>query len=538
MKKWKQAHLPCPKCDSSDAFAVDKNGKGYCFSCETIVYSDDMGTRVFESMGDSREELPDVSNYSYEYLPWRSISKDTMRFFDVKTKVLEGGKPHSIQFPYGDTASKLRLIDEKEFWAKGAIAKAGLFGKDKFSAGSSRAVTIVEGETDTLSTFQMLGSKYAVLGVQSSTTALRDCTTDYDYLNSFDQIYLCFDNDEHGKKAAKQVSKLFNYSKVFHVKLTLKDPTDYLQAGKIQDFRNIWYNSKKYLPDNIVSSLDDFKKIIAEDRVHKGTPYPWDDLNAKTQGVRTSEIVLVTALEGVGKTEFIRAIEHKILKDTDDNIAIIHLEENRARALKGLAGLELGQPVHIADPGVSDDEITASVDTLVRRHDRLYVYSHFGSDDPDVILGNIRFLVSACGCRYVFLDHITMVVSGRGEDDRLPLDELSTKLSMLVEELDFALVLVSHVNDNGKTRGSRNISKIASTWIELRRDLEADTEDERNVTYLTIKKNRFFGETGPAGKLVFDRQRFKLCSDGDYFKMPPVGTASHAGGLQENHGFR
>lgn len=450
-----------------------------------------------------------------------------MRFFDVKAKVLEDGKPHSLQFPYASSGdapppTKFRLIDDKEFWSKGGIAKAGLFGKDRFSAGSSRAVTIVEGETDTLSCFQMLGSKYPTLGVQSASTALRDCTIDYEYLNAFDQIYLCFDNDEPGKKAAKQVSQLFNYAKVYYVHLTLKDPTDYLQSGKIQEFRNIWYNSKKYLPDNIVSSLADFKKTVAEDKVHKGQPYPWDELNAKTQGIRTSEVVLVTALEGVGKTEFIRAIEHKILKETDDAVAIIHLEENKARSLKGLAGIELQQAVHTADPGVSQDEIDNAIASLVKRDDRLYVYSHFGSDDPDVILGIIRFLVSACGCRYVFLDHITMVVSGLGEDDRLPLDELSTKLGMLVEELDFSLILVSHVNDNGKTRGSRNISKIAATWIELRRDLEADTEDERNVTHLTLKKNRFYGETGPAGRLVFDRDKFMLRAEGDYFKLPPV----------------
>src|SRR5688572_7042006 len=254
MKKWKETHLPCPKCNSSDAYSIDQDGRGYCFSCGKIV--SEGPTQRSETVGE------EVSTFSYEYLPWRGISRDTMRFFDVKTKVLEDGKPHSIQFPYGTAATKFRLVDDKEFWSKGPIAKAGLFGKERFSAGSSRAVTIVEGETDTLSGYQMLGSKYPVLGVQSASTALRDCTVDYEFLNQFEKIYLCFDNDEPGKKAAKQVSALFNYAKVYYVNLTLKDPTDYLQSGKIQEFRNIWYNSKKYLPDNIESSLADFKKTI------------------------------------------------------------------------------------------------------------------------------------------------------------------------------------------------------------------------------------------------------------------------------------
>lgn len=512
-KNFKQTHLPCPKCDSSDAYAIAEDGHGYCFSCQYLSPAGE------STPGQSDGAVPDLT--SYEYLPWRGISRDTMRFFDAKTKVLPDGKPHSIIFPYVDSA-KHRLIDSKEFWSKGLINKAGLFGKDKFSSGSSKAITIVEGETDTLATYQMLGSKYPVLGVQSATSALRDCTTDYEYLNSFEKIYLCFDNDDPGKKALKQVSSLFNYAKVFYVQLTLKDPTDYLQAGKVQEFRNIWYNSKKFLPDNITSSLADFAKSIHDDKIAKGIPYPWDSLNEKTQGIRTSEVVLVTAQEGVGKTEFIRSVEHQILKNTEANVAIIHLEENKARSLKGLAGLELRTPCHVAEPLVTEEEITQALANLVRRDDRLYVYSHFGSDDPDVILGIIRFLVSACGCRYVFFDHITMVVSGMGEDDRLPLDALSTKLSMQVEELDYCLFLVSHINDHGKTRGSRNISKIASTWIDLKRDLEAKTKDERNTTDVTIKKNRFFGETGPAAKLIFDSEEFRLRDEKEVFKKPPV----------------
>ena len=49
-----------------------------------------------------------------------------------------------------------------------------------------------------------------------------------------------------------------------------------------------------------------------------------------------------------------------------------------------------------------------------------------------------------------------------------------------------------------------HISKIAHTWIHLDRNVIADTEEARNVTYLTVRKNRFAHRTGPAGVLVFD----------------------------------
>lgn len=452
-------------------------------------------------------------------MPWRGISRDTMRFYNVQTSVEESGKPHDIIFPY-DNAFKYRLIDEKRFYSKGDIRNAGLFGKDKFSSGQSKAVTITEGEADCLAAYQMLGSKYPSLSVQSASTAKRDCTKDFEYLNSFEKIYICFDNDAPGLKAFKEVAALFDYSKVYHVKLTLKDACEYLQSGKVQEFRNVWYNSTKYLPDNVISCLSDFKQIITEKPEQAGVEYPFKCLNDKLFGLRSGEVTLITALEGVGKTELVREIEYKCLRDTDENIAVIHLEENKQRLLRGYAGLYYDKPCHLPNSVITDEELEQLVDVVIKRDNRLHVYSHFGSDDPSTIVNTLRFLTTAAACKYVFFDHITMVTSGNGEDERVALDALSTKLRMLVEELQFSLVLVSHVNDYGLTRGSRNISKIANSWIHLSRDIEAEAEKERNTTYVTLKKNRFFGEAGPIGKLYFDKKRFRMVETVQ--DLPPV----------------
>jgi predicted ATP-dependent serine protease len=80
----------------------------------------------------------------------------------------------------------------------------------------------------------------------------------------------------------------------------------------------------------------------------------------------------------------------------------------------------------------------------------------------------------------------------------------------MVEELDFALIFISHVNDEGKTRGSRYIGKSAAVLIDLHRNITAATEAERNKTYLTVSKNRFGSITGPAGVLIFNPETFKV----------------------------
>jgi hypothetical protein len=124
----------------------------------------------------------------------------------------------------------------------------------------------------------------------------------------------------------------------------------------------------------------------------------------------------------------------------------------------------------------------------------------------------IRYLVTACECKYVFLDHITMIVTGQGDDgdERKKLDYISTRLAMMTKELNFTLFLVSHVNDENKTRGSRNIGKIADLIIHMDRDKENPSEEVRNMTRLIIKGNRFAHGSGPSGVLKFDTETYTL----------------------------
>lgn len=503
---------PCPECrrqgrdNSGDNLVIYDDGHKHCFACNFHVNV--KGEERFEDLS---------SVFTYEHLPWRGVSKEVMQFYDIKTKVDSEGKPVAIGFPYPNKSMKIRNLADKKFYSEGDISKAGLFGRDKFGSTTSRYLTITEGELDAASLYQVL--RTPVVSVHSASSAGTDVGLDRSWANSFERIYLAFDADEPGRIAESKVAKLFDYNKVYRVAFpggNRKDANDYLKAGEEPELRALWWNAKKYLPESIVSSFNDFDKIIKEP-IKEGVPYPYPTLNYMTYGIRTGESVLITAQEGVGKTEIMHDIEFKLLTETDDAIGAIYLEEPKRRHLQALAGRHLKRPVHLPDCGVSADETFSAVQEVVRDDDRLHLYSHFGSDDPEVILDTIRFLVSARNCRYILLDHITMVVSGLGgKDERTALDFLSTRLEMMVKELDFALILVSHVNDDGLTRGSRNISKIADIRIDLKRDITSSDPVIRRSTHLTVSKNRFCGRTGPAGVLLFDPMTYTLSEDIGY----------------------
>lgn len=490
-----RAHQPClnPNCLSSDALSIYSDHT-FCFSCEEYVRTEDT-----------------LSEYSFQFMPWRGISKSTMEFFNVKTKVTEDGTPVEIGFPYPSGMIKVRGILEKTFRVHGSKTEPekNLFGMDKFPVGSGENIIITEGELDAMSVYEMLGRRPVVS--LSSATFGKDVRLAYDYLNSFERIYLCLDNDIPGEKAMKNIAMMFDFNKVYVIKMARKDANEYLQAGENTEFRNLYQRAKRFLPEGIISSYSEIDDIIDDDTEKPSQPYPFETLQDMTYGIRFGEVNLFTALEGIGKTEIFRAIEYHLLKTTDENIGIIHLEEGKSRMIKGLVGYELETPAHLPDRNIPKDDIKAAYRRITRRDDRVHIYTHFSSDDLDTIIGTIRFLVAACGCKYIFLDHISMLVTGRGDgDEREALDYLSTRFEWLVEELDFTLFLISHVNDEGLTRGSRNISKTCDLWVHLTRNKTAETLEERNTTYLTVNKNRFAGRTGPAGKLIFSPETFKI----------------------------
>lgn len=501
-----QAKIPCPLegCNSSDAYHVYEDGSGYCFSC----------TRYTPPNGrDSGEDT-----YGYDYVPYSGLTKKTVSKFRILSKYNSSGDVVAVSFPYHDgRGSKVRdLTKPKSFTSIGEMSQPGLFGKELWTPGCARSITITEGEKDAASMWQMLTEQsrgvYPCVSVKSSSSAKRDCLAEYDYLNSFDRIYLALDNDEQGKKASKEIASIFPPSRVYQVQSgQFKDANEWLLLGSWQDLRKSWENARTYRPENIVSNYGEIEQALKERSETVRAEWPWRILQGDTFGIRKGERILFSALEGLGKTEIVRAIEHHLLKTTDENVAIIHLEESLERTIKGLAGYELGTPCHLPISNSSDDDIMRAYRDLTGRDDRLFIHTHFGSDSPDDILATIRLLVSGYDCKFVFLDHITMVVTGLedGEERRL-LDNLSTRLAMLTEELDFTLIFVSHVNDDGLTRGSRNISKIADLHIALERDIYHPDPVERNTTQLVIKKNRFAGTTGLSSKLYFDPETFMI----------------------------
>lgn len=512
-----KAHLPCPCGRSSDAYAIYEDGSEHCFSCDKHKFPE------------SKENDLSFPEYeTYKYVSFRGISERTMEKYNAVAG-FKGDELDSIVYSYKsptvtdeEAVGKVRYVGvetkkgKNPFSTFGKLNDEGLYGKHVHTAGSLPSITIFEGQDDALTGDTVFGDRSACLSVQSASTALRDIKKDREYINSFDKIIFWFDNDQAGKEALDKVIKagLFDFNKMFIVgETSYKDANDYLQADERKEIFTIWKSAKKYTPDGIISTFSEIENALNKANEDQIGTYPFETLQHNLFGLHRGEVIIFKAPEGIGKTETFRAIEHHLLKTTDKRIGIIHLEEDDGTTIKAIATYELGVPCVLPDYGVTKKEIfDAYVKAVGNREDRVYMHSHFGADDPDVILDNIRFLTTVCGCDFIFLDHITMLVTGLGDDgdERRKLDYISTKLKLMAKEIGFCLVMISHVNDDGQTRGSRNITKIANTVVDIFRNKVADDIRERNTTYYTIEKARLGGRTGPGGKVFFDPDTYNM----------------------------
>lgn len=460
----------------------------------------------------------EVQSVEYVHKSHRGLSRKTLEFYDIPIAVVNG-EDFSYVFKYPNGASKTKKLNptsrKDTYKWYGEANTAGLFGRDKFPGGSKASITITEGEHDAPSIYEVLGGTTAAVSVQSSSTALRDIEACREYVNSFDKIILAFDNDEAGQNAVRKVmsSGLFDFNKMYYIEFDKhKDANAYMQEGDLEDLARVWKTARKYTPDNIISTFNEIAEALKESQGEGIGTFPTEELTYMLAELQRGQVHVVKGMEGIGKTEIFRMMEHHLLKTTDCKIGMIHMEESKSTTIKGVATYESGIPCNLPDSQVSDEDILRWYTQAVSdREDRVFIYTLFGGDDPDDVLDSIRFLVASGGVDIVFLDHISILVTGLEEgDERRRLDYLSTKLKKMAKELNFCLVMITHVNDDGQTRGSRNISKIADSVISLHRDKLSEDELEKNTMEIIIEKNRLTGRTGKAGKLYFNPDTFKL----------------------------
>ena len=494
--------MPCEECGSSDGNSLYSDGHTYCFVCHNRTGDND----VIHNRNVSKTVH---LTGSAERLHKRNISEKTNQFYQIYR---DG---NTLRFPYHDESGVLKGVKiktkQKDFRYEG-VSTDTLFGQHRFP-NSGKRIVVTEGELDAASCYEAMGGWPMVSLPHGAASAKKDIQKQIPLFQGYEEIILFFDGDEPGRKAAEDAATVLPPGKVKIASLQgYNDPSEALQANDAEAVRKAIWDAKPFRPDGIIDGKT-LLELVTTPQAPFDHEYPFEGLNKKLHGIRYGELVTFTAGSGSGKTSIMRHIATDLLQK-GESVGILELEASNRRTALGLMSTAVGKNLHIGEH--SESELRSAFESSIANWN-LYCFDGFGSFDPDVIYNRIEYLASGLECRVIFLDHLSILLSGLEGDERRMIDTTMTKLRSLVERTGIALFLVSHLrrssNDRASheeggrvtlsaLRGSHSIAQISDSVCAL--EVDQQTSADRKLTTLRVLKNRYSGEVGEACQLAYD----------------------------------
>ena len=495
-------HTSCPSCGSSDGNSVYDDGHTYCFVCNHFTsgeLSDDCEQPQTKAMLKGNPVK----------LRKRGLSEETCRKYRIH---MDGDtlRMHYFNKAGQVCAAKVKTKD-KDFWMEGNNTDHQLFGQNLVPTEGTR-LTIYEGELDAASGYEAQPKWPHVSIPNGAKAAKKSLQRVLDLLQGYEEVVLFFDNDEAGRQAAQECAELLPPGKAKIARLEkYKDASEALQAGDNEAVRRAIWDAKTYRPDGIVDAKS-LLELITTPTPPADHEYPFHGLQSKLHGIRYGELVTITSGSGTGKSSFCRVLASHLL-NRQERIGYLALEESNRRTALGLMSAQLGKPYHLEE--YERAELEYAYNSTIANWN-LFLFDGFGSYDPDTIYSRIEYLACGLECRVIFLDHLSILLSGLDGDERRMIDITMTKLRSLVERTGITLFLVSHLRRTqsdqnheegarvtlGQLRGSAAIAQLSDTVIALERDQQ--DPNKQNTTTVRVLKNRNSGEVGVANQLIYD----------------------------------
>ena len=492
-------HEPCPSCGSRDNLARYDDGHGYCFGC---------GYHVSEDGGDGRvRTMPKglIDRGDFKPLVKRGITEETCRKFDYTVSSDKGKVVHVAEYKdesRAPVAQKIRSAD-KTFTVTGDLSAAlPLWGQHLWRDGG-RKVVVTEGEIDAMSVSQAQGNKWPVVSVPTGAKgAPKAIARAIEWLSTYDDVVLMFDDDEPGREAAEKCAVLLPPGKAKIATIDgHKDANAALVAGEGGKIVDAMWGAKAYRPDGVIQIEELFEEALKP--IDKGAPWWMPSLTEATYGRRPGEIYTFGAATGAGKTDWLIQQASFDIMELGLKVGLVFLETPGVELTRRLAGKVSKSRFHL--PSGEDPERDKSLaEAMEELRGKVSIYKYNEDREYEKIISRMRYMVVAEGVQMIYMDHLTALADPN--DERATLEVAMKGFASFAQELGCTLHIVSHLatpegrphEEGGRVmlrhfRGSRSIGFWSHFAFGLERDQQAEQEDERRLVKFRILKNRLTG---------------------------------------------
>ena len=259
----------------------------------------------------------------------------------------------------------------------------------------------------------------------------------------------------------------------------------------------------------MVRVFDRLAELSASDSAIPGLSTGMRDLDKTINGLNKSNLILVAARPGVGKTAFVLNLALNVAKKYHQPIALFNLEMNREELAMRLLAIEsFVDSEKMATGKLSEDEwekLALGADALSQTDIRI-------DDNPSITVAEMN-----AKCRrvenlgLVIVDYLQLMTNsgyGKGGENRQNIvSEISRALKIMAKELNVPVVCCSQLSRSPESRQDKRpmlsdlresgaIEQDADSVMFLYRDeIYNENTEDKGITEVIVSKNRH-GKTG------------------------------------------
>ena len=268
-------------------------------------------------------------------------------------------------------------------------------------------------------------------------------------------------------------------------------------------------NGLTRIDEVLVDAYDRLGKISGVEREkYLGTGSGYGDLDKVISGLYKSDLLILAARPGMGKTSFALNIAANVCRaDKSKEVVVFSLEMSKEQLVTRMLSAESLVPSdHLMKGTIEDKEW----DKLAEGANRISSMNMYLDDTAGITTTGMKAKLRRLkNVGLVIIDYLQLMNSSRRIDNRVnEISEITRQLKLMAKELDVPIITLSQLSRAVESRSDKrpmlsdlresgSIEQDADIVLFLYRDgyYNKDTSDDVNLAECIVAKNRH-GETG------------------------------------------
>ena len=438
----------------------------------------------------------------------------------------------NICFNYVDTEDVLTMVkkrpsrkvkkgENKNWCQQGSDTAPVLFNMNRVNV--SAPLVITEGEIDCLALIECGVTNSVSIPLGAGNTHWIE--HNWDWLEQFDSIIVCFDNDTAGVKARKEVVPRLGSWRTQYVEIPHGYATGDGKEVEVKDVNEVLYYAGRDAVLDLIDHAED-PGVPSVVNVSDIQDVDLDEMDGITTGIRELDVevmklfygtlTIVSGKPGAGKSSFLSQLMCQSLEQ--DKPVWMFSREMPCWMMRNWLNFVMAGGHHVKEyedsNGAKYYKIEPDAKSEISKYydKKWFLYRDDWSNKFEDVMASMEDSVRKYGAKLLIVDNLMMLDLEQTEDSELlKQTECIEKLIKFAMKYSVAVVLVAHPKKLAEDEdvglysisGSSNIINLAHRSIGLRRINQEKEKSNYNVS-LTIIKDRMRGRAGKKINLYYD----------------------------------